>query len=235
MTTTVITRAGKGSRLTNTEVDTNFTDLTTDAAREVSTFASLPSATGRGGQLRRVSNIGPSGYGSLWCCTGARWSPLNGRCNLAMATPQSGIGTSETLVLQALIPAGVLKANDLLRLFYSVTKSGTTDTCTHRVRVGTAGTTADTQIWTGTILTAAQQSGAFISEIAVVSATSLQRTGQGALTVGSYSIANATATPAAVAISSADSNPLYVSLFLLSSGATNTVGLNAGQIELITP
>ena len=235
MTTSLTTRAGKGSRLTNTEVDENFTDLSTDAAREVSTYASLPAAAGCGGQLRRVSDIGPSGYGSLWCCTGARWSPLNGRCNLAMATPLSGIATSETIVLQALIPAGVLKAKDMIRLWFSLNKSGTTDSCTHRVRVGTAGTTADTQLWSGNVLGAGNQSGGWITELGLVSATSIQRNGQGGLTVGSYSVASNTAAAAAVAISSADSNALYVSLSILSSGATDTVSLRAGQIELITP
>lgn len=238
----LVLRTVKGSRLTKAEGDANLTGLADGSNWDTAgvkvpgvAFASLPAAAaGNAGKILRVTDMGPSGAGALFISTGSRWVPLNGMLNVARATPQSGIGTGETLAMQGLVPAGVLKTGDLLRFFFSLTKSGTTDSCTHRVRIGTAGTTADTQIWTGNILAAANQSGAFMSEIAIVSATSVQRTGQGGLTVGSYSIANNTATPAAVAISSADSNPLYVSLFLLSSGATNTVGINAGQIQLIT-
>jgi hypothetical protein len=239
----LVLRLVKGSRVTKAEGDANLTGLADGSNWDTGgvkvpgvAYASLPAAAaGNAGKILRVTDIGPSGAGSLWISTGSRWVPLNGSVGLARAARQTGIGTGETLAMQALVPVGVLKVDDVLRLFFSLTKSGTTDQCTHRLRIGTAGTTADTQIWTGNILAAANQSGGFISEVSIISATSVQRMGQGALTTGSYSIASNTAAPAAVAISSADSNPLYVSLFLLSTGATNTVAITSGQIQLITP
>lgn len=238
----LVLRATKGSRLTQAEHDANFSGLANGDNLDSGgfkipgvAFASLPAAAaGNAGKILRVTDVGPSGAGSFWVSNGSRWLPMNGQVNLAKATPAAGIGTGETLAMQALMPAGLLKVADILRLSFALTKSGTTDQCTHRLRVGTAGTTADTQIWTGNILAAANQSGAFFSELSLISTTSIQRMGQGALTTGSYSIASNTAAPAAVAISNSDSNPLYVSLFLLSSGATNTVGIQSGVIQLIT-
>lgn len=98
-----------------------------------------------------------------------------------------------------------------------------------------AGTTADTQIESGNLFGAASQTGGFVSDFKLTSATALLKAGQGATIVGSYSVASGTAAPAAVTITDASANALYASLTIASSSTNDTVGIQSAQIELITP
>lgn len=201
------------------------------------TFAQLPSAASAAGRpAYRVTDIGPAGYGSLWISNGVRWSPLGGRLVLkTLGAPLSGItNTPETIAIQALLPAGSWQVNDNLRFWYNPTKSGTTDVCVRGFRIGTAGTVADTQVETGNIIGAGNQTAGTITDLKLVSATTVQKVGQGSASLGTYAIQGAVA-PAAVTISSAATNALYVTLTLKSSNTNDTVGLQSAQIELITP
>ena len=194
------------------------------------TFANLPAA-GVASRVAFVSNAGTKG--SFWYDDGTRWKPLNGIATLAtLDATTASIANSETIVLQTLIPAGLLKPGDRIRVYGTATKSGTTDAATIRWRLGTAGTTADTQIFTSGIMSTAQRYWAGIYENRLESNTSTQQLVTG--TFYGYSGASATALLAPVTISSAAANNLYFSVSILSTGATDTVQMVDCQIEILS-
>lgn len=198
------------------------------------TWANIPAA-GTVGKTVYVTNAGTKG--SLWVDDGTRWKPMNGTVTLAtLDTASSNIGTSETIVFQYLIPANLLQTYDRLRLWVNVLKSGTTDTGTIRVRVGTAGTTGDTAVTDYALMTAAHRSSSPIFEYRLESATSLQMVGNNASgnITRSWGTAGTTGSTGATAITSAAANALYVSVSILSSGATDTVSVQNAQLQLIS-
>ncbi len=199
-------------------------------------YASLPAAAGTGALFFQVSDIGPSGAGSVWISNATRYSPLGGRVVVAsMGTPVSGIANSETIELQALFPINSIQINDTVRMWVTPTKSGTTDSLTGTVRIGTAGTTSDTSVMAGTHIATASLSAGLVFDFKLLSATSIQKTGQGATGSGSYSTASTSAAASPVTITSAAANALYVSYSIKSSSTNDTVGMLSGMIELITP
>lgn len=214
-------------------VDTNKTGIASGVFS--CTWANKPSSAVTG-SLIFVSDVGENG--TIFQYTGSRWRAMNGMASLkTLGTAQTGIANSETIALQTLIPAGALQAGDIVRGRLSLTKTGTTDTGTVTVRVGTAGTTGDTAI-TGlsafVALAATGVSAGFEFEVRLVSATSAQRLGSTGANLTAYAGSSSVAASAATVITDASANALYVSVGLASSGATNTVGLQAGLIQLIT-
>lgn len=184
------------------------------------------------------TDVGSSG--TLMRYAGGRWRPIAGQAKLAsLGAAVSGITNSETIVLQSLIPAGAWQDNDVIRVWISTTKSGTTDSLNLTIRVGTAGTTADTAL-TGfnafALMGTAALSGGSILEFKLVSATSALKTGSAGANTGSFnSSSNGTSAGAATTITDASANALYVSVSLASSGASNTVAVQTCQIEMLTP
>jgi hypothetical protein len=199
------------------------------------TWANRPSSA-NASQLYLFTDVGESC--SLWRYAGGRWRALAGQAMLRRAVPVSGIATAETIVMQSLLPAGSWQIGDEIRLRIAGAKSGATDVGSVTVRVGTAGTTADTAV-TGLSafqLMAGTQRGYGVEfGVCLVSATSAQKVGVNANGNGSYSTSTATAVAAATAITDASSNALWISLGLLSAGATDTLSLQSGSIQLITP
>jgi hypothetical protein len=182
------------------------------------------------------TDLGASG--TLMRYAGSRWRPLAGQAQLAsLGAAVTGIANSETIVLQTLIPAGAWQTNDSIRVWFAGTKSGTTDSQLLTVRVGLAGTTADTAI-TGlsayVFANAAGVTGAGIYDIKLVSATSALRIGPGSAASSGY-YTNLSSISSATSITDASANALYVSVSTYSSGASNTVSVTSGQIQLITP
>ena len=172
--------------------------------------------------------------GSFMQATSTRWRALNGRAVLKdLGDPVASIANSNTIVLQALIPIGAWQTNDEIWVDgLSLTKSGTTDSLSASWYVGTAGTTSDTAIFSGNGLIAAANRTLWSSlAMKLVSATSAQKFGQGGSVYGTQGGAES----AAVTITSAAANALYVSFAIQSSGASNTVGIQGGQIVLRTP
>jgi hypothetical protein len=167
----------------------------------------------------------------LWISDGTRWRLLGGRQVIAMlGAAVSAIANSETIALQTAtaLPVGAWQTNDVIRVSFTVNKSGTTDSLTSSLRIGTAGTTADTAVVSATtLLAAANRSGTFQYDIKLVSATSAQRVG-----VATTAQVSATAETAAVTISSAATAALFVSFTVLSSSTNDTVGVTSAQIEL---
>lgn len=202
------------------------------------TFAAKPAATAvPAGTVYRASDVGENG---TWLeSNGTRWRAFNGAAALkTLGNATGNIANSETIVLQTQIPIGAWQANDLIRIAFTGTKSGATDFLNATVRVGTAGTTADTAI-TGlssyVALGGTNRSGGFIFDLKLVSATSVQRLGNAGAAATSYAGGTNTTLPAATAVTDASANALYVSLGIASSGATDTVSLQSCSIHLITP
>jgi hypothetical protein len=179
--------------------------------------------------------------GTVFQYKGSRWRVMNGvAVLLEMGAAVSGITNAGSLIMQTLIPAGVLQANDFFRIELTPTKSGATDAGWITVRVGTTGTTADTAI-TGLSsfnhMAAAGVAGGAQYDIKIVSSTSFQKVGNNAAASGHayQAVSGATAAAAATAVSDADANALYLSVYLASSSTNNTVGANSASIILRTP
>lgn len=196
----------------------------------VGTWAAIPLASDAGaGALYYATNVGG---GTLLVSNGTRWRPLGGSSVLGkLGAPVAGIVNAEQLVLQTLIPAGLLAAGDQLLVSATVAKSGATDSSDFSVRVGTAGTTADTVVYVLTALSAAARTWGSQEEFKLISATSLQRNGN---TTSAYVGLATSVAPAAVTISSASSNALWLSVGLKSNGATDTVTAQGATIQWIT-
>lgn len=188
------------------------------------------------GVIVRFSDVGENG--ALFTSNGVRWCAVQGQASLKfMAAASANVAASETIALQAFLPAGLWHPGDIIRIRdVSLSKSGTTDAGNVTVRVGAAGTTADTPI-TGlsalAVISAANQSYGGEFDIRLVSSTSALRLGS--VQAASFAGGAATAASAATAITSAAANGLFVSFGIASSGATNTVQMQSGQIQLITP
>lgn len=201
-----------------------------------STWANKPSSAASTG-LYLFTDVGSSG--TLMRYANSRWRPLAGQAQLAsLGASVSGITNSETIVLQTLIPAGAWQTNDTIRIWLTGTKSGTTNTSNLSVRIGTAGTTADTVI-TGLsafqFITAANILSGGIYDIKLISATSAQKVGNNAAGASTYQGVTTAGAASATVISDASANALYVSVTLASSGAVDTVAIQSGQIQLVTP
>lgn len=202
------------------------------------TWANKPAANAvPAGAIYRATNVGDNG--AYFESNGTRWRALNGEATLdLLGAAVSGIVNSETIVLQALLPAGSWQAGDTLSLKFTLTKSGNTDTGIATVRIGTAGTTADTAI-TGfsanAVFAASGLTGGWEYAIKLTDATNAQKVGNAGSASSAYIGGGTSAIPAATAITDSSANALYVSLGVYSGGATNTVAITSGHIKLLTP
>lgn len=202
------------------------------------TQAALPAASaGNSGAMALVSNLGAA-PGTYVISNGSRWKVLSGSAMLkGLGDGVSSITNVESLPLQTLLPANSWQVNDTLRFFLTLGKSGTTDTLTGSVYIGPLGTALDpaivsNQVW----ITAANVGAGLIFDIKLISATSAQRLGMGpAAGLGTYTGGSSTAQSSAVVIDSAAATALYVTVGIKSSSTNNTVSMQSGQIQLITP
>lgn len=148
----------------------------------------------------------------------------------------ASIANSDTIVFQKAFSAGALRAGCRLRLAMTITKSGTTDTAAVKIYMGTAGTTADDQIFASTaaIVTGNRSSG-WIVDFRIESATSIQRlvNGNTGASFG-YSIGASPTAAGAVTISNV-SNALFFSVGIASSSTNDTVALLDAQLQLHYP
>lgn len=145
------------------------------------------------------------------------------------------IGSGETVAAQHLFGAGSWPLNWMLELEkIALTKSGTTDTCTMKVRVGALGTTGDTQIASASIMSAANQQWRGEFAMRLDGASSVQGMGgnSSGFTSGAANSANAAISLGA---HSALATATYVSITLQSSGASNTSKLLGAQLWLVMP
>lgn len=199
-------------------------------------WAARPTPIPASGTLYFATDVGA--FGTLLISNGVRWRALGDASTLAaLGAPVTGIGAAETIVLQAQIPAGAWQTNDSILVWLTSTKSGATNPGNLSVRIGTAGTTADTPV-TGlsayAYMTAGGLAGGGLYEIKLISATSAQKMGGNLNGADSYTANGTTAAAAATVITSAALNALWVSVSIFG-GATDTVSATSGRIQLITP
>jgi hypothetical protein len=198
-----------------------------DQLAPVLTFATLP-ASYPVGQPVFVSNIGVGG--SAWYSNGTLWKPVGGQVLLSsLDAAITGLTNSEVISHQYLIPAALLQVGDRIEVKTGLSKSGTTDTGALRIRVGTAGTTADAAIVNATVMSAAQQHAGLAHEFRVQSATAVRLITRSDLGWGGSTTASV---PADITIANI-SNALYVDVSAISGSTNNTVGLVDVQIRLI--
>ena len=195
------------------------------------TYANLPSATTLNpGTEAYVTDVGG---GTNFVTNGTRWKPKN---NHAIIYNKGAIATmmnTEAVVGQYLMPVNLVQQYDILRLRITIGKSAGAETATTRVRVGTAGTIADTQITSSAMLTTTNVSYGWLADFRLETATTLQKLGS-ASTQFPYTSASTAAVPAAIAISSAASNALYFNVTNAQSSNAETFTLYAMTLELIT-
>jgi hypothetical protein len=181
------------------------------------------------GKPAYVSDAGVRG--SHWHYDGALWKPVGGEALLAsLDATTANVANSETIGLQYQMPTGMWQTGYILRACASFIKSGATDVGTVRCRIGTAGTTADTQIFGINALAAANRQFSAQIDIRLESATSAQLM-PNTVNLG-YSLNNG-AVAAPVTISSAAANALFFSLNMLSGGTTDTVNIMQAQLFLV--
>lgn len=115
-----------------------------------------------------------------WYTNGTRWEPYNNNAviyNPADLTLADTAGTTDTVIASKLIPAGVFQVGGMFKLEYSLTKSSAVQV-NGNIRLGTAGTTADTSIMTFTV-GATNSSFGRMERYKVDSATTTRRLGSG--------------------------------------------------------
>lgn len=196
------------------------------------TWATKPATFPTGASVF-ISNFGPKG--SHWYYDGALWKPVGGRITMAATDADSAsVNNNETIRLQALFPAGGLQVGDQFEIPWKVNKSGTTDTGSVRVRMGTLGTTGDTQLFSQTVLIAANRQGGALFGFRLNSATTVaQYPITSASGIGSgYPATAVGGVPADTTISSVAS-ATYVSVSILSSSTNDTIVLANGRIDFI--
>jgi len=125
------------------------------------TWVNRPAASGNAGMVIRITDIGPTAFGSLWVSDGVNWNTLNGRQVLAAGrsgAPGSALTTVAAIGKMALpsgqmisggslvLPAGLIRVGVGLRVEAMIRHTGTAGTWTATWRIGTANTSGDSAI-----------------------------------------------------------------------------------------
>jgi len=191
----------------------------------VSTYTALPSAAQN---YRRTYAV--LDQMAIYLSDGANWLALTDRIVDkfgSYSAPLTFTGTTKLKVREFVIPAGCWKDLQQLDLQYTLQKSGTSENFTGEIRIGTTGTVSD-QIVNGaaggTLLGGSSDGGGVLLPIMRLSATSVQKGGNGS-TGGSWAGGSATDVQAAVTVPNLDSNAVSVTLWVTSSAAVETLSL----------
>lgn len=193
-------------------------------------WSALPAAPQNEGLIRRISDLNDA----LFESDGVRWRPVNGVCVIAqLGTDWTMTGTTESFALKAPIPAGLLKNGDRLRLRFTAGKSGTVEAITFNLRLGAAGSTADTALQSYVLLNGTNISIGVLVDFKRLSATSIRKIGNGSQAT-SYSGSATVGIASPVAVSNMDTNNLLLSFGLVSSAASETVTVADAVVELLT-
>ena len=137
--------------------------------------------------------------------------------------------TNEQILEQHTFPAGSLAVGDIIRLTCKLVKSGTVDTCTRKLRLGTAGTVADALI--SAIAQPATTTRTWIDkrEFVIIAATTSRQISSG---VGAGWAAVNTGVDNDVTISNI-SNALTLSITTQMTAGSETMAVKFTSIELI--
>ncbi len=128
-----------------------------------------------------VTDIGP--HGTTFYSNGTYWMPSNGKALLKDTTtsPTVGlVGTTETIIDSFTIPSGLWFPGAKLHVNVGFEKAGTTTIdLTGKIRIGAAGTTSDSTVFTYTLATTAISIGR-MDMLERVSTTTNRKLGSGA-------------------------------------------------------
>lgn len=188
------------------------------------TFAARGSGSSVGDKKRLTNALFPAqGVETVW--DGTYWRVL-APTDVAFDTTVSTAGiasASEQVNKQLTLPAGLLRLGRSFAIRVLWTKSGTTDAATNvRLRIGTAGTTADTQVFNTNGLGAANRSYATSSLFFANSATQLRALGTGTLAADWLGAGQSTTYPQNFTVADLDANALIVSTTYTMAGTTDT-------------
>lgn len=218
--------------------------MTTRQSRQIPveyTWATKPAATAVDRWMQIIiSDVGKDG-GSLWQSNGTNWIPVGAVVLFQSASPVdmvAGSGgtpnTTEQLFTSAIaLPAGLLRAGSQFRFTLGVDKSAAADTCTVRVRMGSAGTVVDA-VLVSLGLAATNLNFGAQWEFQRVSATQVRKHGSGANVYNSLTNQSTTARTAAVTVGNMDSVANYVLVSGQMSTGTGEYGtLHGFTLELL--
>lgn len=206
-----------------------------DPGITVTTWAARPSAAANTGAMIRVTDIGIAG--SLWVSDGVRWNPvgvitLYRNASILVAAAD----TTEQIMAQVAIPAGLLADGAQIRTFWSSTKSGTVDAAAteQRIRFGSTGTNADVTPHGAFNMTQTVLSAGVISTLRRVSATlliKLGRDGTGAPTP--WGGMSTVAAASAVTVPDMDTTDNFLSCTVKPGGTTDIRTITGLTVELL--
>lgn len=183
------------------------------------------------GQIVRVSDMGA---GALFFSDGTNWRPVDRTVLLGeLSTPITTTATSgEQLVTYYAIPKG-LPNNTVFRAYLFGHKSGTVETFTFRLKIGTNHTTADTN--TGMSTASMATSGdnhAWMGAVLRKAATTVYPVG--AILTGAGLGATAS-DPTDVTVSDMDANQTYFTFTAQASVGAETVTFYSFRVEALWP
>lgn len=164
---------------------------------------------------------------------GTRWRPVGHQLLKRLGAAVTGLTNVEAISLQYLFPAGMLGQYDGISLEVAFSKSGATDALVLTARWGQLGTTGDSAITGFSAFlqgSTTMRAGGAVHELKLPTTTSVQKMGAN-LTNTSYFSATATGViAAATVIADVTANPSYLSVALLSNGATDTVNIDSAKL-----
>lgn len=202
-------------------------------------WAQRPAAASATDAVIRFRDVGGgqagTGGGTFMYSNGVRWKPIGEALLDAIDTPNSAVANTTEQQLNpnhVVIPAGLILDYDRLLINLSFGKAGTTDSSTLRLRFGPLGTTADPVIATITALAGTAQSYGADVAFKRMSATTLQKLGNADPSASFINTSNA-AFPAVIAVSSMDSNAMYLSLTSQMTGGTEVATVQDYTLKLL--
>lgn len=184
------------------------------------------------GRVFRVTDLN----NALFESNNVRWKPVGNRAVIAtLDTDWTGVtGTAEQIAFQKSIPLGLISRNgDALLVTGGFGKSGTSETTTIQLRLGAAGTTADTSILSTAPLATTNVSHGMYLEFRRQSATSIQR-GMNGATQNPFGASSSARGSAVTLASSLDSVNQILSLTMTQSSTAETPSAWGFRVELIT-
>lgn len=200
------------------------------------TWANLQSAYANGGGALSALPAGSFAFVSDWDVmfyrntAGTRWTTTPFTI-YALPSPVTVQSASETLATQFNVPAALLGSRAQFRIELGFADNGTTTAFTTRIRLGTAGTTADALIRQAfTLSSAAQRTVGFTVDAETKSATLINVFGvERTDASGAYGLAGVSSATrnADITIPSVASSANILSVFLLGDNATDIVTLEA--------
>ncbi len=206
-----------------------------------SLWAALPPAASVPFQLRRVIDVSAgqsgAGGGAIFISNGSRWKPLTNdqvidgidTRNVGVAGAGEQILTSTSVLLQS----GLIAISDKLDLDLTASKTGSSESCILRVRLGPTRTTADALLTQITSMSGGSTSFANRLVFKRIGATQMQKMGNGD-PAGGYNGPSVTALPGAVTIANLDSVGVYLSISAEMSGATEIPAIEDMRLKLLT-